>query len=139
MFTQMRAGFGRSALLLSGGAGLGVHHFGVIKALHEAHLLPRIISGSSAGALVGSLICTTPDDELDALLDGDTPALKSHHIITREGDRLPMRDMVMRYDASVARSAIMLACWRRIHRCHLGVVSCMQLFESPCTPGYLIV
>eukprot|EP00041_Stephanoeca_diplocostata_P030079 m.900901 g.900901 ORF g.900901 m.900901 type:complete len:597 (-) comp23686_c1_seq7:491-2281(-) len=97
MFTQMRAGFGRSALLLSGGAGLGVHHFGVIKALHEAHLLPRIISGSSAGALVGSLICTTPDDELDALLDGTTPALKSHHIISRDRDRLPMQEMIMRY------------------------------------------
>ena len=37
MFVHVRQGFGRSALLLSGGAGLGVHHFGVIKVSVTLH------------------------------------------------------------------------------------------------------
>ena len=86
MFVQIREGFGRSALLLSGGAGLGMHHFGVIKTMHEAGLLPRIISGSSAGALVGALVCVTTDANLAELMDGSTPALKSHYMISREND-----------------------------------------------------
>ena len=49
--------YGRSALLLSGGGGLGIYHLGVIKALFEADLLPRIVSGSSAGAICGAILC----------------------------------------------------------------------------------
>jgi hypothetical protein len=49
IFLHLRAAYGRSALLLSGGAGLGIHHFGVVKALHEQGLLPRIISGTVIG------------------------------------------------------------------------------------------
>jgi hypothetical protein len=77
MFVSIRQAFGRSALLLSGGGGLGIFHFGVLKCLHEQKLLPRILSGSSVGSLVAALICTTPDDELASLLAGDVPALKS--------------------------------------------------------------
>ncbi len=55
------------------------------QALYEQDLLPRIISGSSVGSLVGALICVTPEDELEALLS-DTPRLKSAHLITREGE-----------------------------------------------------
>ncbi|MEM6544150.1 MAG: DUF3336 domain-containing protein, partial [Pseudomonadota bacterium] len=43
--------YGRSALLLSGGGVLGFYHLGVVKTLLEQNLLPRVISGSSAGAL----------------------------------------------------------------------------------------
>lgn len=56
--------FGRSALMLSGGAMLGYFHVGVLKALFEEKLLPRIISGSSAGSLVASIICTHSDEQL---------------------------------------------------------------------------
>jgi len=38
-----------------------------MKALFEAGVLPAIISGSSAGALVGSMICTRTDAELPAV------------------------------------------------------------------------
>lgn len=48
---------GRSALLLSGGATLGMYHFGVIKALYEIDMLPRVLSGSSVGSIVASIIC----------------------------------------------------------------------------------
>lgn len=56
--------FGRSALMLSGGGTLGMFHLGVIKALHERQLLPRVISGSSAGAIIAAAVGTRTDAEL---------------------------------------------------------------------------
>ncbi|KAL7268546.1 Lipase 5 [Rhizina undulata] len=63
-----RQSFGRTALLLSGGATFGMSHIGVIKALLQASLLPRIISGASAGSIVASVLCTRTDDEIPPLL-----------------------------------------------------------------------
>ena len=39
---------------LSGGALLGLYHFGVIKTLFEQDLLPRTISGSSMGSIMAA-------------------------------------------------------------------------------------
>lgn len=61
---ETRRSYGRTALLLSGGGTLGMAHVGVIKALHEANALPRIISGSSSGSIVAAVLGATPDDEL---------------------------------------------------------------------------
>ncbi|TVY16851.1 Lipase 4 [Lachnellula arida] len=63
-----RQAFGRSALLLSGGATFGMNHVGVLKALHEAKLLPRIISGASAGSIVCAVLCTRTDEEIPGVL-----------------------------------------------------------------------
>ena len=40
-FSEAKHAYGRTALLLSGGASLGFYHIGVIKALFEQNLLPR--------------------------------------------------------------------------------------------------
>ncbi|KAL6716529.1 Lipase 5 [Lecanora helva] len=64
-----RQAYGRSALLLSGGATFGMNHIGVLKALWEAKLLPRIISGASAGSIVCAVICTRTDEEIPQLLE----------------------------------------------------------------------
>jgi TAG lipase/steryl ester hydrolase/phospholipase A2/LPA acyltransferase len=64
-----RQSFGRSALLLSGGATFGMAHIGVLKAMFEADLLPRIISGASAGSIVCSVLCCRTDDEIPEVLD----------------------------------------------------------------------
>lgn len=64
-----RQAFGRSALLLSGGATFGMNHIGVLKALFEAKLLPRIISGTSAGSIVCAVLCTRTDEEIPAVLN----------------------------------------------------------------------
>lgn len=50
--------------MLSGGAGFGKYHHGVIHALHEQDLLPSIIVGSSAGSLIASCLCTLKRDEI---------------------------------------------------------------------------
>jgi len=55
-FQEARHAFGRSALLLSGGATNGIYHLGVIRALRDVHLLPPIVSGASAGSIVAALL-----------------------------------------------------------------------------------
>ena len=64
-----RQAFGRSALLLSGGGTFGMNHIGVLKALWETHLLPRIISGASAGSIVCAVMCTRTDEEMPDLFE----------------------------------------------------------------------
>lgn len=60
--------FGRSALMLSGAGSLGHFHRGVAKVLLEHKLLPRVISGSSAGAIFAAVLGTHTDDELVTML-----------------------------------------------------------------------
>ena len=64
---ETRHSFGRTALVLSGGGSFGAFHLGVLKALLKHRLLPRVLSGSSAGSIVAALVCTRTDEELYAL------------------------------------------------------------------------
>lgn len=59
-----RASLGGCALVLSGGATFGMFHFGVVKALIDLHMLPDVICGASAGAVVAATVCTRNDEEL---------------------------------------------------------------------------
>ncbi len=54
----------RVGLGLSGGGAKGIAHLGVIKALEEVGLKPEIISGVSAGAIIGALYADgkSPDE-----------------------------------------------------------------------------
>ena len=63
--------FGRSALLLSGGASLGLFHLGVIEELIAEGILPRVITGSSAGSLIAGILATHTDEELVQLIKPD--------------------------------------------------------------------
>jgi len=65
---RTRQSFGRTALLLSGGGTFGMNHIGVVKCLWELHLLPRIISGASAGSIVCAVLCSKTDAEIPAVL-----------------------------------------------------------------------
>lgn len=56
--------YGRSALMLSGGAGLIYSHHGVVETLIEQNLLPNVISGASAGAWVSALLAMYTNEEL---------------------------------------------------------------------------
>uniref|UniRef100_A0A0W0FJR1 Patatin-like phospholipase domain-containing protein n=1 Tax=Moniliophthora roreri TaxID=221103 RepID=A0A0W0FJR1_MONRR len=67
-FKSANTNFGISALCLSGGASFGYYHVGVIKAFVEADLLPRVITGTSAGGLIAALVCTRREVELKSLL-----------------------------------------------------------------------
>ncbi|KAJ9098167.1 hypothetical protein QFC21_004496 [Naganishia friedmannii] len=74
-YRAINKNYGASALCLSGGAGFGYYHFGVIKAFLDADLLPRVITGTSAGGLVAALTCTRTDEELKEML---VPELADH-------------------------------------------------------------
>ncbi|CAG8496470.1 17018_t:CDS:10 [Cetraspora pellucida] len=63
-FNDTRQSFGCSALFLYGGASFGLYHLGVVKALHENGLLPRVICGSAVGAFIAALVCVHTDEEL---------------------------------------------------------------------------
>ncbi|MEM8496532.1 MAG: DUF3336 domain-containing protein [Pseudomonadota bacterium] len=56
--------FGRSALALSGAAGLIYFHQGVVDSLIDQNLLPEVISGSSAGSWMCAQLGTYSDKEL---------------------------------------------------------------------------
>lgn len=68
-FSETAQSFGRSALMLSGGATLGLFHVGVVRGLYRAGLLPEVISGSSAGSVVAATVGTRNENELGELLD----------------------------------------------------------------------
>lgn len=71
-FKDTLLSFGRPSLLLSGGATLGLFHLGVIKALWERGLLPQVVAGSSAGAIMAAMLGTHTDAEIPAMLDPDS-------------------------------------------------------------------
>jgi predicted acylesterase/phospholipase RssA len=81
-FRRTGMSFGRSALLLSGGATLGMFHFGVIKALLEQNLLPRVLSGSSAGSLITAMVGTRTDEELHALFAEESFNLQAFQTVS---------------------------------------------------------
>lgn len=56
--------YGRSALMMSGGAGLIYFHHGVAQALIDEDLLPDILSGASAGSWMCAQIGTLTNEEL---------------------------------------------------------------------------
>ena len=61
--------FGRSALLLSGGASLGLFHIGVIEELMAEDLMPRVITGSSAGSVIGGILATNDEQTIAEFFD----------------------------------------------------------------------
>lgn len=58
--------YGRSALLLSGGAGLIYFHHGMVQELIDHDLLPNVISGASAGSIIAAQLGIMTDEELKA-------------------------------------------------------------------------
>lgn len=76
-FQRTGRSFGRSALMLSGGATLGMFHLGVIKAFFEQGLLPRVITGASAGSIIASVVGTHNDEELVQMFDPEYLTLQA--------------------------------------------------------------
>jgi TAG lipase/lysophosphatidylethanolamine acyltransferase len=67
-----RQAFGRSTLVLQGGAIFGLCHLGVVKALFGRGLLPRIVTGTATGALIAALVGIHTEDELPQFLSGES-------------------------------------------------------------------
>ncbi|KAI9597409.1 acyl transferase/acyl hydrolase/lysophospholipase [Syncephalis fuscata] len=71
-FKKASRSYGRTALCLSGGASFAYYHFGVIQALLDRQLLPKVVTGTSGGALIAAIIGVRTDEELRPLI---TPQL----------------------------------------------------------------
>jgi NTE family protein len=63
-FEQAARVYGRPALLMSGGAALGVYNIGVVAALLDADVLPQVISGASMGSFVAVVIGSRSREDL---------------------------------------------------------------------------
>lgn len=74
-FRDTFTSYGRPTLLLSGGATLGMFHFGVIKALWEKGSLPQVVAGSSIGAIIAGILGVHSDAEIPDMLVPET-----HHL-----------------------------------------------------------
>lgn len=75
---RARQNYGKTALCLSGGSMLGLYHLGHLKGLMETDCLPHIVSGCSAGSVIGSILCTRTNEDLCHDLDPEVigPYLK---------------------------------------------------------------
>jgi len=62
--TASQLSVGHTALCLSGGGALAMYHMGVVKALLEQRLLPRVISGTSGGSIVAGFLAQRTDEEM---------------------------------------------------------------------------
>lgn len=78
-FSETRHAFGRTALLLSGGAGLGLYHYGVFASLYYEGLLPKIISGTSVGSLFAAFICCSKPCDLHKLFKDNAVNFKAFY------------------------------------------------------------
>ena len=70
-FKECQRAYGQPALMFSGGATLGLFHTGVCKALLEQDLMPRVLSGSSAGAIMTGMLGVSSADKIPELLEGE--------------------------------------------------------------------
>lgn len=93
--------FGRSALVMSGAGQLLYFHLGVVKALWEQGILPRVISGSSGGSIVAALVGTRSDHELASIFDPEYLAMEAEREVglmrilsLTSKRRIPIEDVI---------------------------------------------
>jgi len=77
-------------LSLSGGGARGLGHIGVIKALEEFGITPTIISGTSAGALIGAFYAAGYDIETLIKISKKTDFFSIRHILFGKAGFLSM-------------------------------------------------
>ena len=70
-FENCEKAYGQPALMFSGGATLGLFHSGVVKALREQDLMPKVLSGSSAGAIMTAMLGVADPNDIPHLLTGE--------------------------------------------------------------------
>lgn len=82
----------RLGLVLGGGGARGFAHLGVVQAMYEAGLRPDIISGTSAGSIIGAMIASghTPEECLQfftgkKILNFARPTMSKKGIMTMAG------------------------------------------------------
>lgn len=93
-FRRAQHCYGRSALLMSGSGAFLYFHVGVVQALWEEGVLPRILAGSSGGSIVAAIVCSRPDSEVGAALDQNNLSLPEAADVKPRGSRRLTQDEV---------------------------------------------
>ena len=78
-FQNCQLAYGQPAMMFSGGASLGLFHTGVCKALREQDLMPKVLSGSSAGAMMTAMLGVSNSAEIDQILTGESFYSEAFH------------------------------------------------------------
>lgn len=78
-FEQSQKAYGQPVLMFSGGSTLGLFHTGVCKALMEQDLMPKVLSGSSAGAIMTGMLGVSKPSEFTNLLNGQNFFSEAFH------------------------------------------------------------
>lgn len=82
---------------------LGNYHFGAVRALLETGLLPHIISGTSAGGVIGAMLCTRTDEKLlKELKEG----VKAGDFVFQDGELLLMDWFLLCTNIDLSNSTI---------------------------------
>ncbi|KAF9098738.1 hypothetical protein BGX29_007460 [Mortierella sp. GBA35] len=148
-FTHTRQAFGRTALLLSGGATMGLMHIGVIKTLYYNQLLPRIISGSSCGSIIAAILCTRTDEQISDMFQFEKFNFTVFHTLEEQGDVLARLIHFLKngalFDAQVLKAALkdnigdvtFQEAYNRTRRILNVTVSTSATFEMPRLLNYL--
>ncbi len=97
--------FGHSALMLSGSGSMFFFHIGVLRALLKEGLLPKILSGSSGGAMVASVVGSRRPHEMESAL-----SIEHFQTFIRDpGDRRPalnLRKLTLEQRLEVVRELL---------------------------------
>ncbi len=78
-FENCKQAYGQPAMMFSGGASLGLFHSGVCKALIEQDLMPKVLSGSSAGAMMTAMLGVSNAEEITQILTGESFYSEAFH------------------------------------------------------------
>lgn len=93
--------FGRTAFMMSGSGSLLYFHMGVARTLLQQDLMPGILSGSSGGAFVGSLMASYNDEQLLDMLKPSTLAELADAVVGTSRRDSRFRPSVMPHQAIV--------------------------------------
>jgi NTE family protein len=152
--TSIRRGRSRdepvTAFVLSGGGNQGVCQVGMLRALLEREILPDVIIGTSAGALNGATLATTPTlekvDQLGELwcaLTGDRVypggALKRVWNVLRRDDHLISNEGLIEVIASAehAETFADLQIPLRVVTCDIDTTDELLIASGPLAPALL--
>lgn len=70
-FRRAQHCYGRSAFQMSGSGNFLYFHLGAVLAMWNEGVLPRIISGSSGGSVIGAIVCTHVDEDVEKYFNLD--------------------------------------------------------------------
>lgn len=125
----------RVGITLSGGGARGIAHIGVLQALEENGIYPEVISGTSAGSIVGALYASgkTPEEMIKFVKDSSIFGLITIGFPTTGLTKLTyLRQMLAKHieeDRFEALNKKLFIAVANLNRGHIEIISSGKLFD----------